>query len=261
MVANRLVSRIGASPLWRAGLASVSILGLAGVAAGVLPEACRSGVFACGVSSEMPLELVAEAPEPAPLSSSSSSSSATGAAGDADTTSVPPAAMPVTAHDPAGIAGNDLVAATFSALESGLAVPAGALDAREVKTVAIGADGQPVSASETASSAAPDVSRAVEPATSSVVEQPSRTPVRTASAEPSSADVGAVGYAPQRGGTALVTGQGANVRAKPQKGGSEVLFALAGGAEVTVVEMREGWAKVVDARGRSGWMYGDYLRR
>ena len=43
--------------------------------------------------------------------------------------------------------------------------------------------------------------------------------------------------------------------------GSEVLFALRGGAEVTIAAMQSGWARVVDERGRSGWMYSKYLDR
>lgn len=292
MVAHHLVSRIGASPLWRAGLASVFILGLAGVAAGVIPEACRTGVFACGVSSDAPpaLELadaaaasgdVSSSAAPAPSVAPVTQSSAVAA----ETTSVPPAAPTLVAvHEPASITGNDLIAATFSALDFGLVTPTGELNARKVKTVSIGADGQPLGETsvaevaplvpqESSSAAAADSSSpggseassseepSSEPSSEPVVESSSSARVEVASAELSSEDVGAVGYAPTKGGTALVTGKGANVRSKPQKGGSEVLFALAGGAEVTVVEMRKGWAKVVDERGRSGWIYGDYLRR
>ena len=47
------VSRIGASPLWRAGLAIVFILGLAGFAAGVIPQACRSGAVDCDGSAAL----------------------------------------------------------------------------------------------------------------------------------------------------------------------------------------------------------------
>ena len=79
------VSRIGASPLWRAGLAIVFILGLAGFAAGVIPQACRSGAVVCDGSAGLDLEpvtpvdaaptpqdgseaLVADRPSPAPPS-------------------------------------------------------------------------------------------------------------------------------------------------------------------------------------------------
>jgi hypothetical protein len=179
---------------------------------------------------------------------------------------------------PATLTANDLVAKTFDALNAGLVTAPGELSTRTVKTVAIGADGQPVGEGSNASAEVaplvpeepadvaaapvPEEEPAEEPP-ATVVEPDSTEPVQVAevSEEPSSEDVGATAYAPVRDGNAVVTGKGANVRSLPKKGGSEVLFALAGGEEVTVVEMSKGWAKIVDARGRNGWIYGDYLRR
>ena len=68
-------------------------------------------------------------------------------------------------------------------------------------------------------------------------------------------------YAPVRGGSAVVGRQGANVRTLPKTGGSQVLFALAAGEEVTVMETTKGWLKVVDSRGRSGWVWSELVRR
>jgi len=51
------------------------------------------------------------------------------------------------------------------------------------------------------------------------------------------------------------------VRSLPQTKGSEVLFALADGEEVTIMQTSKGWSKVVDSRGRSGWIWGELLRR
>lgn len=272
-MALHLVSRIGASPVWRAGLASIFILGLAAVAAAVIPGACRAGIFACGVQGDAPeIELaeISEAVEPSSPPAVTSAPEATVAA----VSSEPHVATPLAAHQPASIAGNDLIAATFSALDSGLIMQPAELVSRKVRTVAVGADGQPAADTpsvaplvpeETAeASAEPSVvaepSEAPVAAEPSSVEQPS-TQVAEAPSEPSSADVGATAYAPVKGGTALVTGKGANVRSKPQKGGSEVLFALAGGTEVTVVETSKGWSRVVDERGRSGWIWNDLLRR
>ncbi len=56
-----------------------------------------------------------------------------------------------------------------------------------------------------------------------------------------------------------VGGAGVNVRSGPSKSSGK-LFALAGGAEVTVKEDRGGWLHVVDAKGRSGWAYKTYLK-
>jgi hypothetical protein len=144
-----------------------------------------------------------------------------------------------------------------------------------VKTLSVGADGQPVgdaprAVAETAPLAPEEQADVAAPAQeepaeepSAVVEQPSSEPVQVAeaSAEPSSEDVGRTAYAPVRDGVAVVKGKGVNVRSAPRKGANEVLFTLAGGEEVTVVEMSKGWAKVVDSRGRSGWIYGEGLRR
>lgn len=58
--------------------------------------------------------------------------------------------------------------------------------------------------------------------------------------------------------TRTVAGAGVNVRSSPSKGG-EKLFALAGGKEVTVMENQRGWLRVVDAEGRSGWVYSSFL--
>lgn len=54
-----------------------------------------------------------------------------------------------------------------------------------------------------------------------------------------------------------VTGRGANVRAKPARAGAK-LFALNGGAEVTVTKSQKGWLYITDERGRKGWLYSTY---
>ena len=59
----------------------------------------------------------------------------------------------------------------------------------------------------------------------------------------------------------MVGRQGANVRSAPQTKGSSVLFALAAGEEVTVMQSSKGWSKVVDKSGRSGWVWNELLRR
>jgi hypothetical protein len=263
--------------LWRAGLASIFILALAGFAAGVIPQACRSGVFSCAGESA-PLAAL----DGAEVAALGASEAAIEAGGEAPSSGPPrsssqeqepeAAVAPVLGREPASISGNDLVAATFAALDAGLVTAPAELTSRSVRTVSIGADGQPETevaplepeaAAPTTASEPPSAEAPVsEPSAEPVVEQQSSdVQVAEASADVSSEEVSTAAYAPLREGNAIVTGKGANVRSVPQKGGSEVLFALAGGAEVTVVQMSKGWAKIVDAQGRSGWIYGDYLRR
>jgi hypothetical protein len=59
-------------------------------------------------------------------------------------------------------------------------------------------------------------------------------------------------------GTVHVVGSGANVRAGPSRS-RDRLFALAPGQEVKVTDSQRGWRKITDSRGRSGWIYSDYL--
>lgn len=56
----------------------------------------------------------------------------------------------------------------------------------------------------------------------------------------------------------IVGGSGVNVRSGPSKASSK-LFALAAGQEVTVSANDKGWLQVVDAQGRSGWIYKTFL--
>ncbi|MEO6396274.1 MAG: SH3 domain-containing protein [Devosia sp.] len=58
--------------------------------------------------------------------------------------------------------------------------------------------------------------------------------------------------------TRIVAGQGVNVRSGPGKSQSK-LFALAGGTKVTIGENRKGWLEITDSKGRTGWVYKDYL--
>jgi len=285
------VSRIGASPLWRAGLAIVFILGLAGFAAGVIPQACRSGAVACdgSLATQVELEPVGDAPavdqaaspssglRPSPIGSGTGSSptggEGQGAGSPAKAANAPDVKVAsVTNHEPATLTTTDLVAATFDMLDATLVATPGELTSRKVKTVSIGADGQPVGEAKTdAAGPAPltpegpaDVAAAPVPEEEPASEPPatpepsSKKPVQVAQAED---DVAPVAYAPVGKGTAVVKGSGVNVRSAPKKGANEVLFTLAGGEEVTIVEMSKGWAKIVDSRGRSGWAYGDFLRR
>jgi len=50
----------------------------------------------------------------------------------------------------------------------------------------------------------------------------------------------------------------ANVRATPSRSG-EVLFALDTGTAVTAGRTERGWIEVTDPKGRTGWVYGDFV--
>jgi len=56
----------------------------------------------------------------------------------------------------------------------------------------------------------------------------------------------------------IVGGSGVNVRSGPSKASGK-LFALAAGEEVSVTSNDKGWMQVVDAQGRTGWIYKDFL--
>lgn len=267
-MAQPLVSRIGASPLWRAGLASAFILALAGFAAGVIPTACRSGFVICQANAPggeilAPLDGGTLVPAAEPVGEKLAV---------VEEMPVEPAPAAVAAIDtamqaqqPAALTKNDLIAQTFAALDVDLVASPGELTARKVRTVAIGPDGMPVIGT------AP--TQVAEAPAEPVVEEPVAVDLEVAEAEtpdvsePPAEDAvaeeepTASAYAPVRGGNAVIGRQGANVRSLPKTRGSDVLFALASGDDVTVTETSKGWSKVVDSRGRSGWVWNELLRR
>lgn len=302
----QLFSRIGASPLGRAGLASFSILAIVGVASQILPLTCLSaGVSGCTVelaaetaapldspagslqvSPTAELSAVPAAPEDATKVAALSPGKPQPAELSSGSVQVSPNGLPRTnalleqAPLPT-LTQNDLVAATFQALKVELTSQPADLTTRKVKTITINADGTPVFPAE---AAAPVVeTQMAEVGAGDVAPSPGpspqgegvqdEAPAQVAVAATPSAPVSAVeptsreesspvsAYAPANGDSAVVTGKGANVRSAPNKGKGGVLFALEGGAEVTVVQMNRGWAKVVDKQGRSGWVYGEYLDR
>ena len=57
-----------------------------------------------------------------------------------------------------------------------------------------------------------------------------------------------------------ILGSGANVRSAPSKGNNKVLFALAGGASVKLGQSKNGWYRITDTKGRTGWVYKDYVK-
>lgn len=272
-MAQSMWSRVGGSPLGRAGLATVSILALAGLVQFGLPFACDAGAAFCKGElalaeplAELEVSQVAAAELPDAASSM--------AVASLDVTSPEPVTA-VAALEQAVLPGtNDLIAQTFSLLEVELSggTQAKELTSRTVRTVAINADGNPavseelrgpaplVASVERLASSEPMASS--EPAVSSEPSAEVQVAEADVSSEQPAEERGSsMAYAPASGDVANVTGKGANVRSVPAVGGSDVLFALPGGVEVTIVEMRRGWARIVDPQGRSGWIYGQYLDR
>jgi hypothetical protein len=249
--------------VWRAGLASAFILGLAGFAAGVIPQACRSGVVICSANAPaaaVPAEVVAPAETPVAVPSIEPAAAVAEAA-PAPVPLVDPAMLK---QQPASLTRNDVIAQTFAALDPEFTAPETELTARKVRTVTIGPDGMPVieGAQPAAVAEAPAPEPVAEPEPAPVEVAQADEPEPAASAEPADdEDAAAVAYAPVGDGAAVVGRQGANVRSAPQTRGSTVLFALASGEEVTVMQSSKGWSKVVDKSGRSGWVWNELLRR
>lgn len=253
-----LVSRIGASPVWRAGLASAFILGLAGFAGAVVPQACKAGFVICPQNAPqadttlLPLEPVAAAP----------AATVEIAALVPEPVAPAPSADTILSRQPASLTKNDLIARTFAALDAELSITQGGeLTARKVRTVAIGPDGLPVKPAEAASEPAPLMVAEAQIEDTEPVSAAAEAAPDTEAAGVEEESPAASAYAPVRGGVATVGRQGANVRSQPSTRGSDVLFALAGGQEVTITQTSKGWHKVVDDRGRSGWIWGELLQR
>jgi len=266
---------LGSSPIGRAGLATFSILALAALAAAIVPLSCRAGAAFCGGESApalLPATALAEA-APVPTAAPRAAKGASWANAVPRPGAAPTQVAMVT-QTPASLNENDLIARTFAALDAGFAasVPA-ALTSRKVQTVGVHLDGTPVSEDSPIAAPAPLVAEAEAPGPAAVAEppdpaasaapapaEPAPVPAKPA-ASPAPQSEPSLAYAPANGDAARVTGQGANVRSVPQVTGSDVLFALRGGADVTIVSTERGWAKIVDASGRSGWIYAKYLRR
>lgn len=144
------------------------------------------------------------------------------------------------------------------------ASPPLALAKRTVTSVPVGLDGQPVwtasRADPEASSAAADAARDV-----AAVPTPDIEPLAFAASPPrpfpKPAELTPAPAAPsdpvQASGKATIA-SAVNVRAGPS-GDHKRLFVLAAGSEVDATHAEKGWVRVVDARGREGWAYSDFL--
>ena len=187
---------------------------------------------------------------------------------------------------------NDVVGGSFAALPADLQKPASAdspkpsamdaavtapLSRRTVRVISVKPDGTPdFSAQQTDNGDVETVAQAY--------AEPHRPPVwrdipaldaaaqigagqKPAVAVEKAVDVASIDPAPAvvpskpTGKTGLILGSGANVRSAPAKGSNKVLFALAGGITVKLGDSKNGWWRVTDPKGRTGWVYKDYIKR
>ncbi|MBI4920805.1 MAG: SH3 domain-containing protein [Devosia nanyangense] len=250
-MAHTLLARLKDNLLLRASVATVAAFVVLGVASGALPVMCLAGAAACNADADsapgVPATLTATDPIPA---------------------AAEPAAEVAAIAAPVGptLTRNDVVAATFALLEVPLTAPATAPTTRKVRTTAIhlgATKPAPLTPAAPATDAAPvelvaDVSNEVPDAEPLALTEPSSAPETAAQV---ATELSIEPTAPAHSQSAVVRGKGANVRSSPTKGTGNVLFALSGGATVTIVQSQRGWLKITDDRGRSGWVYGEYLDR
>lgn len=281
--------------LFRSGIVALVGLGVGavflilGVAAVALQAQCASGAIALGACPQdvaviAPIEpgsaepelsakdvAVAEAPAPqAELAQPSPRDRALTAAGqliagtfdalveDTGSDDAAPSEAEVTAVADVGSAAVEAGGAREDA-----ASPPLALAKRTVTSVPVSLDGQPVwtaSRDPEARSAAADAARDV-----AAVPTPDIEPLAFAASPPrpfpKPAELTPAPAAPsdpvQASGKATIA-SAVNVRAGPS-GDHKRLFVLAAGSEVDATHAEKGWVRVVDARGREGWAYSDFL--
>jgi hypothetical protein len=257
--------------LMRTLIATAAVFLFLGFATGALPVRCLTqGLTSCGAVPSVP---VPKGDTAAPIRFAP----------------LPAATVKVAATEPAAptLTDNEVVSATFATLQPALqALPPAAstfrstaavddtpLATRTVKTVSIHADGTPATvsvseppATEVATASLPSVAPLVAPASddaAAAIDAAAPSPV---TAKPQAAQKLALveePVAPKPKKTSaskfsVVSGQGANVHASAGSS-SKVVFALAGGTKVTVLETSHGWIHITDPKGRGGWMYKQYL--
>jgi SH3 domain-containing protein len=261
--------------LMRTLAATAAVFLFLGLATGALPVKCLTqGLTSCGAVPSVSPDVPAKAPlRFAPLPAKP----VTVAAAD---TSAPTLSYNAVVSDSFALLRLDpqpTVAALGGTWKSTAASDDRALASRTVKTVAIRANGAPDTAStsvaETTSVAlasptglppvAPLIAPANDDGAAAAIEAVAPVPV---SSRPAQVDkLALVAEAPHKPKKvaantkyASVSGQGANVHSSG-KSSSGVVFALTGGSKVTIGETSHGWVHITDAKGRSGWMYKDYL--
>lgn len=270
----------GGSLLVRAVAVTVLVVGFFAVATGVVPVRCWIGGACDGAKTEQTVATLpaTDTPRPAPAAPKVEAVAAKAAptltsndviAGTFAQLKVelnPPTRLPATTApvQVAATAPQELPATTITNPDTGLSK-------RVVRAVSIHADGTPDLSGSVAEAYAPGPRVALAPPSPAVDaaarigagQRPAADTQVVADLSPDSkADVSAgPAKAPAlKSGEASVIGKGANVRASPSKAG-KVLFALRGGETVSIVSSKRGWMQVKDDQGRTGWMYGDALKR
>ncbi len=263
-MSHPLLAFVGRSAVARAAIAAALIVGLVGLVT-VLPAQCFGG--ACSAPAEAELLV----PEPASVPAQDQLSSAERLAADE---------LPVVAEVPVAASGltgpsltrNDLIALTFDVLDAEPQSPPANVTTgtvpvtRMVRTTVIRVDPTPLPTAVQPETAPADPASALpsDPTAIAEADKPAAKPavVATEAAPEATDDAAYVSAYADEGrkasGNGKVLGAGVNVRSGPSSG-SDKLFALAGGAAVTVMENQKGWLRVVDATGRSGWAYKDYI--
>jgi hypothetical protein len=245
----------------------VVVVGFFAIATGVVPVRCWVGGACDGAKSETVAVLPAtETPAPAP---------------------VVPKVEPVVAKAAPTLTSNDVIAATFSQLKVDISPPTQlpptqvavatpaepqvttvtdpdtGLSKRVVHAVTINADGSPNLSGSVAEAYAPGPRVGLVPPSPAVDaaarigagQRPAIETQTVADLTPDADKTPAL-----KSGQAKVIGGGGNVRASASKAG-KVLFALGPGEIVSILSNKRGWMQIKDDKGRTGWMYGDALKR
>jgi len=263
---HSLNGQAGSSLLVRTISVTIVVMTFFGVATGALPVRCWVGGLCDSTGKPTVVTVLPSAAQPR--------------------AAAPVAVVPAVAKATPTLTSNDVIAATFAQLKVELRPPTApetsptrvasvgtppaaatitnpetGLSKRVVRAITVHANGTPDLASGLAEAYADSRPKVVIPP-SPAVDAAARigagqTPVLD---EEAVADLSPESAAPTAG-LAVVAGKGANVRSSPSKTGGNVLFALRGGAKVTIVESKHNWMRIKDDQGRNGWIYGDGLSK
>jgi hypothetical protein len=266
-MSHSLAAALSQNPLVRAALVTIALFVFLGAATGALPVQClATGVAACA------------APPAARTIIFPTDAKPTAEIAQVEASSVP---VPVPS-----LTNNEVVSSTFAVLNAALqapqsvtslaTIPASAtassapddgLRTRIVQTTVIHVSDigsspnvrvpDPLAASSAPAAALPTVAPLAPPAGSPIITASLPTTDTTPPVKPKPAVI----VAPKpHVSNVTITGQGANARSSPTMGAG-VLFALTGGTKVVVLGDQRGWLQVKDPRGRTGWVYSDFVSK
>lgn len=281
-----LISDLSRSLLARALVATAAVFAVIALATGALPINCLAGASSCAANAAVEVKMLPPAVVTPPAVKPTLQQQAL-----ADLTAT---TDPTLTHNEVVAKSFALLGTSLATPLNSASVPATAPVAktaandddmtspkvRTVKTVSIRADGSPdtgttadtgaASPQTQVAEAVPAVAPLVAPASSAAPQAlPKSTPQalpaverQVAAVEPESIKTAPTAKkvpivrATGKGGT--IKGQGANVHADA-KSASAVVFAITGGSKVKVLGSAKGWVHITDPKGRSGWVYKDYI--